>query len=289
MPPRRTCSELGKSFFTNYTQAFFASQFMWAISIASFRLAMLDFYTRTFATYKFCLVARGLMVIVILFFIGSITTTLRMCVPISYNWDSSIDGACGDLAAGELAAAAFNLVLDVVIVLLPCRIIWGLQMSVRKKAAVSATFGLSLIISGINLARIIEVLVCDLADFTYCTANAMILTVAEPAVGIIVVCVPTLGPIIFPERRERFVKAYRPSHYGSHNTHMDLTDADRWRRVSWTSSRNGLVRDQMQGEIPRTDRSGDLHEVSVPTGVEGGLQDHYEMTDRVKGIQWDPV
>lgn len=56
-------------------------------------------------------------------------------------------------------------------------------------------------IAGINLGRIVKVLDCDLADFTYCTRDSAILTVAEMAVGVIVACIPTLGPIVFPHRR----------------------------------------------------------------------------------------
>jgi hypothetical protein len=56
-------------------------------------------------------------------------------------------------------------------------------------------------IAGINVGRIIKVLDCDLSDFTYCTRDSAILTVAEMAVGVIVACIPTLGPIFFPRRR----------------------------------------------------------------------------------------
>lgn len=41
---------------------------------------------------------------------------------------------------------------------------------------------------------------CSLEDFTYCTRDSAILTVAEMAVGIIVACVPTFGPIFSPRR-----------------------------------------------------------------------------------------
>lgn len=47
-----------------------------------------------------------------------------------------------------------------------------------------------------------KVLDCDLADFTYCTRDSAILTVAEMAVGVVVACIPTLGPIFFPHRRD---------------------------------------------------------------------------------------
>lgn len=78
-------------------------------------------------------------------------------------------------------------------------------------------------IAAINLARIIQVLRCSLSDFTYCTADSAILTVAEMAVGIIVACVPMLGPVIFPERRRRFDKRYvyqpNKTSYGSSQKH----------------------------------------------------------------------
>ncbi|KAJ5176254.1 uncharacterized protein N7482_002131 [Penicillium canariense] len=189
-------------------KAFFSSQFMWAISIAGFRLSILAFYVQAFTTKIFRYFAYGAMTIVCLFFIGSITTTLTLCRPIASNWDKSIHGKCGDEATAMLAAAAFNMALDIGIVVLPLPVIWGLHMSTQKKAAVMATFTLSLMIAAINLARIVQVKRCPLLDFTYCTADSSILTVAEMAVGIIVACVPMLGPVVFPERRRRFDKRY---------------------------------------------------------------------------------
>lgn len=105
---------------------------------------MLDLYVQTFPTPRFRIVALSTMVVVTLFFIGAITTTLRICQPIAYNWDSRINGHCGDVATAELIAAAFNLALDIFIVALPVSTIWGLRMSVQKKWAVTTTFGLGL-------------------------------------------------------------------------------------------------------------------------------------------------
>lgn len=55
-----------------------------------------------------------------------------------------IPGSCGDLAKAEMAAAAFNLVLDVLIVLLPVPIVWRLQLPKQKKVGITATFALGL-------------------------------------------------------------------------------------------------------------------------------------------------
>lgn len=71
-------------------------------------------------------------------------TTLTLCRPINFSWNKTIPGTCGDLAKAEMAAAAINMVLDVVIVLLPLPVVWGLQMSKQKKIGITATFALGL-------------------------------------------------------------------------------------------------------------------------------------------------
>jgi hypothetical protein len=126
------------------TQNFFASQFFWAFSITTFRLAILLLYIEIFPTVWFTYASYASASLVILFFIGSITTTLRLCKPVNFNWDKTIQGSCGDEGTAELAAAAINMCLDFCIVLLPLPIVWRLQMSTHKKVAVTATFSMGL-------------------------------------------------------------------------------------------------------------------------------------------------
>ena len=51
---------------------------------------------------------------------------------------------------------------------------------------------------GINLGRLGGTIVCSITDLTYCTPEGFILIVCEQTLGIMVACVPTLGPIFFP-------------------------------------------------------------------------------------------
>jgi len=169
--------------------------------------------------------------------------------PTQLQLEPKVPGSCGDLETAEIAAAAINMVLDVVIVLLPLPIVWKLQMPTQRKIGITITFALGLrqdrlhtrmpltllgqavrsyspnSIAGINLARIIKVLTCSLQDFTYCTRDSAILTVAEMALGIILACVPTFVPIF---SRRHFISPTQ-KHYGSKNggtlgskTHVQL-------------------------------------------------------------------
>lgn len=55
-------------------------------------------------------------------------------------------------------------------------------------------------ICGINVARMAVTELCDASDFTYCTPYSLIFVLCEMAGGILVACVPTLGPVFFPQR-----------------------------------------------------------------------------------------
>lgn len=82
--------------------------------------------------------------LVSLFWLGSITTTLRLCQPIAKTWNPALPGTCGDVVTAELAAASINFVLDIVIVCLPLPVVWDLHMPVQRKLGVSAVLALGL-------------------------------------------------------------------------------------------------------------------------------------------------
>ena len=70
---------------------------------------------------------------------------LFQCHPIAFYWDPTIpNGSCENQTQIFLASACLNLVLDVIIVLMPIPLVWSLQMSTLRKAAVTAIFGMSI-------------------------------------------------------------------------------------------------------------------------------------------------
>ena len=55
-------------------------------------------------------------------------------------------------------------------------------------------------IAGINLARLIQTSTCDEKDISYCLLASSMILVGEMSMGIVVACIPTLGPILNPSR-----------------------------------------------------------------------------------------
>lgn len=67
--------------------------------------------------------------------------TLFQCKPIAKAWNPLIeDGHCLNIRALSTAVAIFNLLTDISILILPLRAIWNLELSKRKKAALSSVF-----------------------------------------------------------------------------------------------------------------------------------------------------
>lgn len=67
------------------------------------------------------------------------------CTPVEKNWHRWIPGTCRDRGSIDTTPSIFNLIFDVLILLLPQRVIWKLQMDTRRKIGVSIVFSVGLL------------------------------------------------------------------------------------------------------------------------------------------------
>lgn len=70
--------------------------------------------------------------------------TFLICRPFKFTWNKTIDGVCGSTPKAYLSVAICNLILDLSIVALPMPVLWSLQMSYKKKLAISGILSLGL-------------------------------------------------------------------------------------------------------------------------------------------------
>ena len=66
------------------------------------------------------------------------------CVPREKMWDKSIDGHCVDFAAFMISSGVFNTATDVIILFLPIKAVWGLQMTAKAKLGIISIFTIGL-------------------------------------------------------------------------------------------------------------------------------------------------
>lgn len=77
-----------------------------------------------------------------------ILATTFQCQPVSYFWkqlDDAVEGRCNNINAQAWISAAVNIVLDLVVLALPLRPLWALQLSVARKLTVIAMFSLGIL------------------------------------------------------------------------------------------------------------------------------------------------
>lgn len=106
---------------------------------------MLHLYKVIFVKDTFRRAVFGVMGLTVAFCLAYFFAILFQCHPIAFYWDQTIpNGTCVNQTQLFLATACLNLVLDVIIVLMPIPVVWSLQMSTLRKAAINAIFGMGI-------------------------------------------------------------------------------------------------------------------------------------------------
>ncbi|KAL8735269.1 MAG: hypothetical protein Q9181_002881 [Wetmoreana brouardii] len=189
-----------------FWKAMFVGILAWPIAQSATKISILLFYIHLFPTKRLCIAAYTLIAVVSAWGIEHILVSLFLCRPISYNWDGSIDGHCGDVSANCLAAEGINTLTDILILILPMPTIWRLHVPLHSKFILSLIFGLGFFICIISIIRFRSL-------FDYTTAPMMeskvynsdgthdnklqsLYTVLESSLGVICACLVFLKPIL---------------------------------------------------------------------------------------------
>ena len=113
--------------------------------MTTIRAAIIFLYISVFPTRSFFITCSTILVINVAFGASAIIADCLICRPISYRWASTtVGGSCGDQKALDLNSAIWNLLLDVVVVVLPMPVLWGLKLARGKKARLTCMFGIGI-------------------------------------------------------------------------------------------------------------------------------------------------
>ncbi|KAF2239178.1 hypothetical protein EV356DRAFT_572645 [Viridothelium virens] len=171
----------------------FASELLYAPTLALAKLSILALYARIFTTNNrsFAFAIYAVAVWIVLWFIGSYLSIFLECRPISSYWTSG----CQLSFETSVATSVLNIISDVMVVALPSWHIWRLQMSTQQKVGVAALLGLGALATAMSIARI-AILSAEShqnsPDITYIFVNVYVFTVCEPMIAIICACLPIL-------------------------------------------------------------------------------------------------
>ena len=110
-------------------QVLFGDMIVYNLTVTLVKFSAILFFYRTFPSRKLRLCLWVVAVVVLLWFVGTELAVVFQCSPVHKFWDQEVDGTCIDLRTYLFAQAIPNIVTDIIILALPLRSLYCLQIS----------------------------------------------------------------------------------------------------------------------------------------------------------------
>ncbi|KAF4534194.1 uncharacterized protein LTHEOB_13000 [Lasiodiplodia theobromae] len=129
--------------------------------------------------------------------VASTFATLGMCMPMSIVWSSTFPVGCIDLLSFNYFNAAFHILTDMVLALLPIPVLNNLQIEQAQRRGLVVIFGVIILaVAGTIARQVTNAIALNAgAEFSYEWAAAELCTCIEVNMGLICVSVPALQPL----------------------------------------------------------------------------------------------
>ncbi|PSR79578.1 hypothetical protein BD289DRAFT_442227 [Coniella lustricola] len=126
---------------------------------------------------------------------------VALCQPLAYYWNTSIDGgwcASTQIITGiSYLISIMAIVTDWTCALIPCFVVWNLQMRSRLKASVCAVLALGIIASAATVIRLPYLRFYNIAeDYDYHVCNIVLWSIVECSLGILAGSLPSLRSLL---------------------------------------------------------------------------------------------
>lgn len=174
-----------------------AVQVLWSTTVTCVKIAILLLYCTIFPLTWFIWSARFVGLLCIGYTLGTILVAFLVCQPLPYYWDTSLEGGrCGNEFLSYILTGSINIATDVMVLILPIPSLLRLEMALYKRVILVGTFACGLFTCIVGALRLRAILALDFDDYTYSIADAMTYSALEPALAIVLACIPTLRPLL---------------------------------------------------------------------------------------------
>ncbi|KAJ0123092.1 integral membrane protein [Diaporthe amygdali] len=102
---------------------------------------------------------------------------------------------CGPSTELWIVAGSLNILTDLIVLIIPMPYLFKLEMTMYKKVTLMVTFGLGLVVCIISAVKVALLPSVDTGDITFSIQHAMIMTVLESSLAVVLACIPVLRPL----------------------------------------------------------------------------------------------
>ncbi|EHY59267.1 hypothetical protein ABEF92_006337 [Exophiala dermatitidis] len=191
-------------------RCFFLLQIFYKLTINCTKLSILFLYIRIFTDRPwFVRTCWGLILFVSCACLCFTSVTVFQCSPVRRAWDRwSVEGTCLNLYTLWYSNAIYNILTDLIIVLMVPPVIFTLRLPIRQKLALTCIFGLGVIVCAASISRLTTLYSSAYGgDLTAGSLVSTIWTTIEAGLGVICANLPMLRPTfqrffprLFPSR-----------------------------------------------------------------------------------------
>ncbi|MCJ1432687.1 hypothetical protein MMC27_002044 [Xylographa pallens] len=265
-----------------FLKILFILQFWYIIAVALVKLSVLCFYGRLFAIRRFPVAIKIMIVIVIAWLISFLFATFFQVWPLWCNWITCVPTT--NYPVMYVCSSVTDIVLDIAILCLPAFFIRKLQMSLSRKIALGAVFGLGVFCVVSSIARLAYTAMFQIADieddyasnFDTAVVNIIMWSGIEACASTICACLPCCTPLLGNARGLEALFASVKSKFSAYSTPSSRSrqSAQQLKRMGSStediiSGRTGRVRTSIEGGTERdiSERHFNMGEVVVHTTV----------------------
>lgn len=123
-------------------QTVFVFFFLQSLTTMLIKISILLLYKRTFTIKSMFYAIYAVGAVVIGNALSNIFTFAFQCTPSARFWDPGLRGHCVNRTVLIVLASMFPMLTDFAIYVMPMPVIWGLQMTVRRKLQLTLVFAL---------------------------------------------------------------------------------------------------------------------------------------------------
>ncbi|KAI4218973.1 MAG: hypothetical protein LQ349_008498 [Xanthoria aureola] len=161
------------------------------------KVAILLLYRRVFLPHRggiFDWILRVFIGVLVGFYLATTLVKIWECNPREKIWNTSIPGRCVNVSSLLNTSGLFNSITDVMILLVPVKFVWNLQLSRRQKVGVVAVFTIGFCGPAFSIIGfVVRLRISSSADVAYNYPEMLLWAAAEITTGLICVCIPELA------------------------------------------------------------------------------------------------
>ncbi|KAK8130954.1 Satratoxin biosynthesis SC1 cluster protein 4 [Apiospora sp. TS-2023a] len=188
--------ELSPLHVARYSKLSFFAQIIYGPVIGCVKLSILFMLKRIFFTRGFRIAAYLAMFFAFCWTLMPILAALLVCSPVEFNWNKKVPGGrCGDKQVTYALVGVVDLVSDLLILVLPMRMVFKLQIKTAHKVAIASIFGFSVITMIFTAVRLYYIYGMDFTDPTYSTIVPTTIGSVQMGIAIMVASAPLLRPV----------------------------------------------------------------------------------------------